>query len=123
MRDSNTTTHYQAHIQCLIEFIISRPKLDQSDQVISDTIIALQNHAGCQSHKLQRFLIQCTRLIRPAIQCPESFQTEMTALSDAIIHLVPELIVFNQVLHSPKNGIRAYKIWLPRGGNLFQSYY
>ena len=36
---------------------------------------------------------------------------------------MPELIVLNKVLHKPKNGEPAYKMWLPMGGNLFQSIY
>ena len=72
--------------------------------MVRNTVIALQDHACGQTAELQCLLVQLAGLVRPAVQGPETFEAQVAAVGDPVVHPVPELVVLYQVFHAAKIG-------------------
>jgi len=87
MRDRDRSTDDQRDVEGIHELFARHPNVGALFDVIGDAIVTSQNDRAGQSHQLFGLLVQRAVFVSLRIQRKETFDAEMAAAQQLLVHL------------------------------------
>ena len=94
MRHYDGSTHDIGYCKKFIHFFRVYAQFVRFAQMVFNTIIAAQYHAGYEAKQFLGFYIQCTGGVSVGIQIPQSFNNKIILIKNYLIHSRSVLIKF-----------------------------